>query len=113
MVDVDGGLRLREEHAFASPVLEVLGGSGVLILGVVVTRLLAVEDQPYGVGRVLLVKLLLQFWADHIVWRGDYIAERAHVPQVVTDSAEGLNVWQESICAKECVARETEQGFGV
>ncbi len=92
VIDVDGRVRLGEQHAFAAPVLEELGRAAVAVVRLVVARLLAVEDQPDDVGRMLLVELVLQLGADHVVRRSNDVAQRADVPQVVTQSAEGLDV---------------------
>ncbi len=93
VVDVQSRLRLGEQHPFAKPVPEELGGAGVAVVGFAVARLVAIEDQPHDVGRVLLVEIVLQGGPDDVVRRGDHIRERAHVAQVVADSAKGLDFW--------------------
>ena len=91
MIDVDRRLGLGEQHAFAAPVLQKLRGPRVAVVGVVVARLVAVEDQADDVGRMLLVELRPAARADHVVGRSDHVAQRADVAQVVTKSAKGLN----------------------
>ena len=99
VIDVDRRLGLGEQHALAQPVAQQPGGARVAIVVLVVARLVAVEDQPHDVGRVLLVELLLQLGVDHVVRRRDDVAQRADVAEVVANAAEGLRclAWESSV----------------
>ena len=63
----------------------------VAVVRRVVARLVAIEDQPNDVRRVPLVELILQLGADHVVRRSDRRRSASRLPQVVTQSAKGLN----------------------
>ena len=92
VIDVDGRVGLGEQHALRLPVLEESPRPGVAVVHlVVVARLDAVEDQADDVAGMLAIKLLLQVGIDHVVGRGDHVAQRADVAEVVAEGAEGLN----------------------
>ena len=92
VIDVDGCLGLAEQHTLVAPIAQKLGRAAVAIAVLVVAGLFAIEDQSHYVGGVLLVELLLQRRADHVVRRRHHVAQRADMAQVVTKSAEGLDV---------------------
>ena len=78
------GSGLGEQHPRRLPVLEQSLRPRVAVVHlVVVARLDAVEDQADDVAGMLLVELLLQLGVDHVVGRGDHVAQGADVAQVV------------------------------
>ena len=102
VIDVDRRLGLGEQHAFAPPAAQEPRRPRVAVVVLVIARLVAVENQPHDVGRMLVVERGLQLGIDHVVRRRDDVRERADVAEVVADTAEGLDVRHGS----ECKCRE-------
>jgi hypothetical protein len=92
VINVNRGPGVFLQHSFAPPVLQKAGRPGVFVVSAVVAGLLAVEDQPHDVAGVLLIQGVLQVLINHVVRRGDHIAQRADVPQVITQAAEGFDI---------------------
>ena len=93
MIDVDGRIGLGHKHALVAPLLVELRRAGVaVVLLVVVARLDLVQVDADEAVRMELVEMVLQLGTDHVVRRGDNVAQRADAAKVVTDSAEGLNL---------------------
>ena len=63
---------------------------GPIVAGVV-TGLVAIQNQPHDVRKVEIVQRALHVGVDDIVRRGDDVAKRANVSQIVADAAEGLD----------------------
>jgi hypothetical protein len=92
VVDINGLLPLREQDALALPVAHRLGRAGVAVVGVVVAILILAQNDPYTVGGVQIIELLLQLTVDHVVRWSNHIAERTNLSEVVTDTRKGTDV---------------------
>ena len=88
MVDVKARLRVGCQDPLLLPIPQKASGSGVSVVGVVVTRFIAIEDQSNDVRRVSLIQCVLQFRSDHVVGWGDDVTEAAHMAQIVAQPAE-------------------------
>jgi hypothetical protein len=90
MVYVQRRIGFVQQQTFLTPILEEPSGAGVTVALLIVSWLVAVQDQADYIRRVLLVELVLKSRADHVIRWSHYIAERADVAQIVTESAKGL-----------------------
>src|SRR5262245_20257307 len=67
-------------------------GGGVSVVRLRVVRLRLVQDQADNIVGAAVVERLLQGRIDHVVRRGDHVAQSAHSAQIVSNSAKRTNI---------------------
>ncbi len=88
---------IADEDVVGDPVAEEAGGAAVAVAAVVIARLFLVEDEADDVMGAALVEGLLQRGVDHVVGRGDHVAEGADAAQIVAVGPEGPDLGHELV----------------
>ena len=89
LVDVERPRPVLHQHVLAEPLAQGVRRARVAVVGLGVGRGLALQDEADDVVRTSGEEALLHRRVDHVIRRGDHVAERPHPAQVVAIAAKG------------------------